>query len=105
MLAVLLFMDGKESSGCGMSTADGGKVVMENDANDDGAVDENMSQKRERKMTAKGVSLLFENLQRSRKQKLNQVNKIKQKVNDIYRPLLILGPENRIVFCPLCQCR
>ncbi len=83
MLAVLLFMDGKESSGCGMSTADGGKVVTENVANDDGAVDENMSQKRERKMTAKGVALLFENLQRSRKQKLNQVNKIKQKVNDI----------------------
>ncbi len=54
MLAVLLFMDGKESSGCGMSTADGGKVVMENDANDDGAVDENMSQKRERKNDCKG---------------------------------------------------
>lgn len=34
-------------------------------------------------MTAKGVTLLFENFQRSRKQKLNQVNKIKQKVNDI----------------------
>ncbi len=74
-------MDGKESLGCGMSTVDGGKVVTENLAN--GAVDENMSQKRERKMTAKGVALLFENLQRSRKQKLNQVNNIKQKVNDI----------------------
>lgn len=35
-------------------------------------------------MTAKGVSLLFENLQRTRKQKLNQVNKIKQKVNDLF---------------------
>ncbi len=41
-------------------------------------------------MTAKGVALLFENLQRSRKQKLNQVNKIKQKVNDIiyHSPLI-----------------
>ncbi len=39
--------------------------------------------KKERKITAKGVALLFENLQRSSKLKLNQVNKIKQKVNDI----------------------
>ncbi len=39
-------MDGKESLGCGMSTVDGGKVVTENLANVDGAVDENMSQKR-----------------------------------------------------------
>ncbi len=46
MLAVLLFMDGKESSGCGMSTADGGKVVMENDANDNGAVDEKKEKER-----------------------------------------------------------
>ncbi len=84
MLAVLLFMDGKENSGCEMVTdVDGEKVVTENVANDDVAVDENVSQKRVRKMTAKGVALLFENLQRSRKQKLNQVNKIKQKVNDI----------------------
>ncbi len=30
-------------------SADGGKVVMENDANDDGAVDENMSQKEKEK--------------------------------------------------------
>ncbi len=81
MLAVLLFMDGKENSGCEMVTVDGGKV-MENGAND-GAVDENVSQKRERKMSTKEVALLFENLQRSRKQKLNQVNKIKQKVNYI----------------------
>ncbi len=33
MLAVLLFMDGKENSGCKMVTVDGGKV-MENGAND-----------------------------------------------------------------------
>ncbi len=73
MLAVLLFMDGKENSGCKMVTVDGGKV-MENGAND-GAVDENVLQKRERKMSTKEVALLFENLQRPRKQKLNQVNK------------------------------
>lgn len=87
MLVVLLFMSGKEKSDSEMATGvDAGKVVNEKDANDDFAVDgavENESQKRVRKLTAKGVALLFENLQKTRKQKLNQVNKLKQKVNDL----------------------
>lgn len=85
MLVVLLVMDGKEKSDSEMATGvDGGDVVMKKVANDDCAVDENESQKRMRIMTAKEVTLLFENLQRTRKQKLNQVNKIKQKVNDLF---------------------
>lgn len=54
---------------------DGGKVVRENVANDNGVVNEVVSSKTMRKLTAMGVALLFENLQKSRKQKMSQVNK------------------------------
>ncbi len=54
MLALLLFMDGKESLGCGMSTVDGGKVVTENLANVDGAVDGKYVAKKIKKNDCKG---------------------------------------------------
>ena len=39
--------------------------------------------KRERKLTAKGVSFLIENLQKNRKLTLNQASKIKLQIDDL----------------------
>lgn len=77
VLVVLLLMDGKEKSDSEMALVlMVERLLLRKFANDDVAVDENESQKRVRKMTVKRVDLLFKNMQKTKKQKLNQVYKI-----------------------------
>ncbi len=68
--------------------------VFENKSMVDIAVESNdavETEKRARKMTEKGVSLSIENLQRQRKSKFTQVNKVKKRVNDLLSGKLTKG--------------